>query len=82
VGVVGLGLMGTSITACLLAAGHPVAAVTRSASKRRTVRARLKKYLADLKREGLVDSAPGTVESVPEGAFEDAREPCRGQFLE
>lgn len=54
VGVVGLGLMGTSITACLLAAGHPVAAVTRSASKRRTVRARLKKYLADLKREGLL----------------------------
>ena len=54
VGVVGLGLMGTSITACLLAAGHPVAGVTRSAKTRRTVRRRLLAYLKGLKKEGLL----------------------------
>jgi len=54
VGVVGLGLMGTSITACLLAAGHPVAGVTRSANTRRTVRRRLLGYLKGLKKEGLL----------------------------
>ena len=32
VGVIGLGLMGTSIVACLLAARHPVVAVTRRTS--------------------------------------------------
>ena len=53
-GVVGLGLMGTSIAACLLASGHPVAGVTRSASTRRTVRRRLRGYLTDLEKEGLL----------------------------
>jgi 3-hydroxybutyryl-CoA dehydrogenase len=37
-GVVGLGLMGMSITACLLAAGHPVTAVTRSLAKHKHAR--------------------------------------------
>ena len=41
VGVVGLGLMGNSIMACLLAAGHPVVGVTRSLSKRRNTRRHL-----------------------------------------
>jgi len=53
-GVVGLGLMGTSIAACLLAGGHPVAGVTRSASTRRTVRRRLRGYLDGLEKEGLL----------------------------
>lgn len=35
-GVVGMGLMGTSIAACLLMAGHPVAALEADAGKRRT----------------------------------------------
>jgi 3-hydroxybutyryl-CoA dehydrogenase len=38
-GVVGQGLMGTSITACLLAAGHQVIGVDKAPSARRLVAA-------------------------------------------
>ena len=61
VGVVGLGLMGTSIIACLLAAGHPVVGVTRSLSRRRNTRRRLLDLLHTMKREKLLSRDPGKV---------------------
>jgi len=61
VGVVGLGLMGTSIMACLLAAGHPVVGVTRSLSRRRNTRRRLQSLLREMKREKLLSADPARV---------------------
>lgn len=61
VGVVGLGLMGNSIIACLLAAGHPVVGVTRSLSKRRNTRRHLQSILRQMKREKLLSSDPAQV---------------------
>jgi len=53
VGVAGLGLMGTSITACLLAAGHPVTAIELKEERRATARRRLSALLTEMSREGL-----------------------------
>ncbi len=61
VGVVGLGLMGTSIVACLLAVGHPVVGVTRSLSRRRNTRRRLLHLLRGMKRQKLLSRDPGKV---------------------
>jgi 3-hydroxyacyl-CoA dehydrogenase len=61
VGVVGLGLMGTSVTTCLLAAGHPVTAVEIDANKRRSARRRILNHLREMKKEGLLRSDPGKV---------------------
>lgn len=61
VGVVGMGLMGTSIVTCLLAAGHPVAAVEVDAFKRRSARRRLLALLRELREEGLLKSGPSQV---------------------
>ena len=61
VGVVGLGLMGNSIMACLLAAGHPVVGVTRSLSKRRNTRRHLQSLLREMKREKLLSADPAGV---------------------
>ncbi|HWR54857.1 MAG TPA: 3-hydroxyacyl-CoA dehydrogenase family protein [Bryobacteraceae bacterium] len=56
--VVGMGLMGTSIVACLLAAGHPVTGITGSASKLASTRKRLSNLLAEMKKEGLFRGDP------------------------
>ena len=56
-GVVGLGLMGTSITACLLAAGHPVVGVSNDLNKRLT-RRRLLDLLRGMQREKLLSGDP------------------------
>ncbi len=61
IGVVGLGLMGTSVATCLLAAGHPVAAVEIDASKRRKARRRILNYLRQMKKEGLLRADPSKV---------------------
>ena len=57
-GVIGLGLMGTSIIACLLAAGHPVVAVTRSLRKHRNTRRQVRSFLAGMVREGFLKESP------------------------
>src|SRR5213594_1195185 len=57
-GVIGLGLMGTSIVACLLAAGHPVVAITRSVSKHRNTKRHVLALLRELVREGLLKRDP------------------------
>jgi len=58
VAVVGLGLMGTSIIACLLAAGHPVVGVTRSIERRRKAPGRIRDLLAEMHSEGLITGDP------------------------
>src|ERR1700731_2114631 len=58
VGVIGLGLMGTSITTCLLAAEHPVIAIDKDISRRRTVRRRVHGLLREMRREKLVSREP------------------------
>jgi 3-hydroxybutyryl-CoA dehydrogenase len=60
-GVVGLGLMGTSVATCLLAAGHPVAAVEIDTNKRRSARRRILNHLRQMKKEGLLRSDPSKV---------------------
>lgn len=49
-----MGLMGTSIAACLLIAGHPVAAVEENDRKRRTARRRLHAFLEEARQEKLL----------------------------
>ncbi len=61
VGVVGLGLMGRSIVTCLLAAGHPVTAVTRSVAQRKDTRRQIGALLREMKAEGLLRGEPRAV---------------------
>jgi 3-hydroxybutyryl-CoA dehydrogenase len=58
VGVVGLGLMGTSICACLLGAGHRVTGVEKDNSRRKTARNRIRVLLAGSRKEGLLRADP------------------------
>ncbi|MCL5744182.1 MAG: 3-hydroxyacyl-CoA dehydrogenase NAD-binding domain-containing protein, partial [Acidobacteria bacterium] len=60
-GVIGLGLMGHSIIACLLSAGHPVIAVTRKLSEHRDSRRRVRQLLVQLRQEGLTVSEPAAL---------------------
>lgn len=60
-GVVGMGLMGTSIAACLLIAGNTVATVDQDAAKRRTARNRLLGLLRGAKKEGILKADPSKV---------------------
>jgi 3-hydroxybutyryl-CoA dehydrogenase len=57
-GVVGLGLMGTSITACLLAAGHVVTGLETETARRRVVKSRVLTALKRLAKEGLMVADP------------------------
>src|ERR1051326_1715954 len=54
VGLVGLGLMGTSIATCLLAAGHPVTGVERDPAKRSKARRQVVNCLKEMRAEGLL----------------------------
>lgn len=56
VGVIGLGLMGTSIAACLLGAGHPVVGVEIDTPRRKRVRNRVRALLTASMKEGLPGS--------------------------
>jgi 3-hydroxybutyryl-CoA dehydrogenase len=58
VGVIGLGLMGHSIIACLLASGHRVIGVTRDLKKHRRTRGHVRQLLQQMKREGLTRKDP------------------------
>jgi 3-hydroxybutyryl-CoA dehydrogenase len=57
-GVVGMGLMGSSITACLLAAGHKVAAVEADPARRKRAPRQVLSLLQGLREEGLLRSDP------------------------
>lgn len=60
-GVVGLGLMGMSIIACLLAAGHPVVAVTRSIAKHRHARRHIDALLQQMLKQGVLRRDPSKI---------------------
>jgi len=60
-GVVGLGLMGTSIAACLLARDQTVFAVETDIGKRRTARRRVSALLREMRRERLLRRTPECV---------------------
>ena len=51
VGVIGLGLMGTSIATCLLATGHPVVGIEADAVRLRSARRRVLGFLREMKAE-------------------------------
>jgi hypothetical protein len=57
-GVVGLGLMGTSIVACLLAKGHRVTGITRDLKRRSHARRHLLALLREMQREQLLKGDP------------------------
>jgi 3-hydroxybutyryl-CoA dehydrogenase len=58
VGIVGLGLMGCSITTCLLMAGHPVVAVAPIPVDLDTAQPRIREHLEKSAQEGLVTRPP------------------------
>jgi 3-hydroxybutyryl-CoA dehydrogenase len=53
-----MGLMGTSIAACLLAAGHRIQCVEPKPERRKTARSRLLGHLTEARAHGLVRSSP------------------------
>ncbi len=53
-GVVGLGLMGTSVATCLLAAGHKVVGVDKDPSRLRSLPRRVQSFLQEMRRERLL----------------------------
>jgi len=61
VGTVGLGLMGRSITACILAAGHPVIALESDYEKRKGAYESLTKLLDQLYSEQLTQEHPEAI---------------------
>jgi 3-hydroxybutyryl-CoA dehydrogenase len=61
VAVIGLGLMGSSIIACLLAAGHPVLGLTRDVKKHSGTRARIRELLEQMRSEGVLQDEPARV---------------------
>lgn len=61
IGIVGLGLMGTSIATCLLAAGHRVSAVEVDASRRGIAARRVRGLLREMRAEGLLKADPAKV---------------------
>ncbi|HMG90538.1 MAG TPA: 3-hydroxyacyl-CoA dehydrogenase NAD-binding domain-containing protein, partial [Chryseolinea sp.] len=58
VGVVGLGLMGCSITTCMLMAGHPVIAVAPVPDDLKFAKNRISDHLRRSRKEGLITSPP------------------------
>jgi 3-hydroxybutyryl-CoA dehydrogenase len=58
IGVVGLGLMGCSITTCLLIAGHPVTAVAPISNDLVHAENRIKEHLEKSRQNGLVSHYP------------------------
>lgn len=60
-GVIGLGLMGTSITAALLAAGHPVTSFSISADEREHAKVNILERLEELQQQGMLFASPEEV---------------------
>ena len=53
--------MGTSMIACLLAAGHPVIGLTRNVGRHREVPDHIRALLEEMQREGLLDKDVGSI---------------------
>lgn len=61
IGTAGLGLMGSSITTCFLASGHPVTALEKYMGKAEKAKEKILIFLNQLKSEGLLNEAPDTL---------------------
>lgn len=61
IGTVGLGLMGSSIATCILAAGHEVTSLVKDESEAGPARKRILGYLMELHGEGMLKESPETV---------------------
>lgn len=61
IGTVGLGLMGSSIATCILAAGHEVTSLVKDESEVEPARKRILAYLMELHDEGMLKESPETV---------------------
>ena len=61
VGVVGLGMMGCSISTCLLIAGHPVVAVAPIATDMGTAESRIMHHLQRASAEKMLEELPETI---------------------
>lgn len=61
IGTVGLGLMGSSIATCILAAGHEVTSLVKEKSEARPARDRILGFLRELHEEGLLQELPEAV---------------------
>jgi 3-hydroxyacyl-CoA dehydrogenase len=60
-GVIGLGLMGTSIATCLLAAGHPVAGIDRDTGKRKQAKRHILSLLTGMRKERVLKADPARI---------------------
>jgi 3-hydroxybutyryl-CoA dehydrogenase len=60
-GTVGLGLMGSSIATCLLAAGHSVTSIIKNINKAEAAQERILGFLIQLENEGLIKEDPRVV---------------------
>jgi len=76
IAVVGLGLMGRSIVACLLAAGHRVTGVTNDLAASASTPEMIRELLEEMRREALLTADAGLVMSnfVLSGSIKDAAE--------
>ncbi|GAB4020075.1 3-hydroxyacyl-CoA dehydrogenase family protein [Spirosoma migulaei] len=61
IGTVGLGLMGSSIATCILAAGHAVTSLIKEIETADEARERILGYLRQLEQEGLLIDTPETI---------------------
>ena len=61
IGVVGLGLMGSSIVTCILAAGHEVTALTRTIERADEARKRIANFLVQLREEKMLKEDPDKI---------------------
>src|SRR6266496_3474740 len=61
IGIVGLGLMGSSIATCILAAGHEVTSLTRNIEKSDEAKERILNSLVQLQEEGMLKEDPNIV---------------------
>ncbi len=61
IGIVGLGLMGSSIVTCILAAGHEVTSLTRNIEKSGEAKERILNFLVQLQEEGMLKEDSNTV---------------------
>src|SRR6185437_14350595 len=61
IATVGLGLMGSSIATCILAAGHTVTSLVKTMDQAEEARQRILGFLKELEAEGMLQDKPGEV---------------------
>lgn len=61
IGTVGLGLMGSSIATCILAAGHEVTSLILTMQEAQTAQKRIMGFLEELSKEGFLSAPPESI---------------------